>query len=145
MANLRVWFGAPKHLCHYTADRIRGWHEKSEDRLAALADSLQLHAGAATKSSKTDCPGLFTPSLRAALHDPAIDLHQVLTAFLFPLMVFNISSITPSLLSIFNHSRKTAVRQLLKVELSSSSGRSWESQFTVAQLSSFLSPGGGHH
>lgn len=23
----------------------------------------------------------FTPSLRAALHDPAIDLHQVLTAF----------------------------------------------------------------
>lgn len=56
-------------------------------------------------------------------------------------MVFNISSITPSLLSIFNHSRKTAVRQLLKVKLSSSSGRSWDSpQFTATQLStvSFL-------
>lgn len=61
-------------------------------------------------------------------------------------MVFNISSITPSLLSIFNHSRKTAVRQLLKVKLSSSSGSSWDSpQFTAAQVSSFLSPGGGHH
>lgn len=37
--------------------------------------------GQLLKAPKQVVRGFFTPSLRAALHDPATDLHEVLTAF----------------------------------------------------------------
>lgn len=53
---------------------------RGKDRPVAPIDSLQLHVGAANESSKQAALCFFQSSLKPALHDPVIELHQVLTA-----------------------------------------------------------------